>query len=305
MPKIGVNKIQTFTGHKDSVYALSPDIDKNNFLSGAGDGMVVRWNLTGKTDGELIARVPNSVYSIHFVAEKQQVLVGHNYDGLHVVDLNSRKEITNLKLTDGAIFDIKMIGNSVIVACGDGSVIKVQLDPLHIDERKKASAMSARTIAVQNDLGHIAMGFSDNFIRIYDQRSFTMLKEFKAHQNSVFTVVYSPDGKYLLSGGRDARLNIWDAGSDYRQENSIIAHMYAINRISYNQDGSLFATCSLDKTIKIWQSDEFRLLKVIDKVRHEGHVTSVNSLMWSAYHDWLIACSDDRTVSVWDINFND
>ena len=234
--------------------------------------------------------------------DREQVLVGHNYDGLHVVDLNDRKEITSLKLTDAAIFDIKSHGNTVITAGGDGSVTSVLLDPLRIGKRVKASALSARSIACHPDLGHVAVGFSDHHIRIYDIKDLSLLKEFRAHQNSVFAVTYSPDGRYLLSGGRDARLNIWDAGKDYNLENSIIAHMYAINRIEYNRGGSLFATCSLDKTFKIWKADGFELLKVIDRARHGGHLTSVNNLYWSGYHDWLVSCSDDRTVSVWDIN---
>ena len=304
MPKIGVNKIQTFAGHKDAIYALSPDIERNWFLSAGGDGMVVRWNLSDRTDGELIARVPNSVYSIHLIAGRQQVLVGHNYEGLHAVDLTERKELASLKITDAAIFDIKTAAGSVYVACGDGSVVHVLPDPYRINRRIKASAMSARTMACQNDLGHLAVGFSDHHIRIYDQKNFTLINEFRAHLNSVFTLAYSPDGRYLLSGGRDARLNIWDAAAGYRQENSIIAHLYAINRIGYNQDGSLFATCSLDKTFKIWKADEFRLLKVVDRARYGGHLTSVNNVLWPGYNDWLVTCSDDRTVSVWDIGLN-
>jgi WD40 repeat protein len=65
-----------------------------------------------------------------------------------------------------------------------------------------------------------------------------------------------------------------------------------------------FATCSMDKTVKIWDAKTFRLLKVIDRARHAGHGTSVNKLFWPARVNSLVSCSDDRTISVWDLNFN-
>jgi WD40 repeat protein len=44
-----------------------------------------------------------------------------------------------------------------------------------------------------------------------------------------------------------------------------------------------------------------QLLKVIDKARHAGHGTSVNKLWWSSFNNQLISASDDRSISVWEI----
>jgi len=48
---------------------------------------------------------------------------------------------------------------------------------------------------------------------------------------------------------------------------------------------------------------DLQLLKVIDKARHAGHGTSVNKLLWVQFEDQLLSCSDDRTISQWNINF--
>ena len=60
---------------------------------------------------------------------------------------------------------------------------------------------------------------------------------------------------------------------------------------------------SMDKSIKIWQVPELKLLKVIDKARHAGHGTSVNRSLWFENEGLLVTCSDDRLISVWNINF--
>jgi WD40 repeat protein len=59
----------------------------------------------------------------------------------------------------------------------------------------------------------------------------------------------------------------------------------------------------MDKSIKVWDRASRKLLKVIDKSRHAGHGTSVNKLVWMKYNDLLVSCSDDRTISVWDVKF--
>jgi WD40 repeat protein len=59
----------------------------------------------------------------------------------------------------------------------------------------------------------------------------------------------------------------------------------------------------MDKSIKVWNSNEFKLLKVIDKARHAGHGTSVNKLVWTSFNNQLVSASDDRTLSIWQIIF--
>jgi len=124
---------------------------------------------------------------------------------------------------------------------------------------------------------------------------------FKAHQNSVFSLCFSPDGRFLLSGSRDAHLKIWDVAQAYQAQQDIVAHLFAINHIVFSPDQRWFATCSMDKSIKVWDAASFRLLKVIDRARHAGHGTSVNKLMWSSFDNLLLSGSDDKRISVWSI----
>ena len=77
--------------------------------------------------------------------------------------------------------------------------------------------------------------------------------------------------------------------------------MYAINYLSYREDGKCLATCSMDKSIKIWDVENRKLLKVIDKARNAGHGTSINKVLWSTYSGNIVSVSDDRTISIWQL----
>jgi len=54
----------------------------------------------------------------------------------------------------------------------------------------------------------------------------------------------------------------------------------------------------MDKSVKLWDAETFRLLKVVDRARYAGHGTSVNTVCWLD-DQTLISGSDDRTISVW------
>jgi len=301
LSNIQVNKLHSFVGHRDCVYTLQPGDKPNIFFSGAGDGMVVLWDLQNKGDGELMAKLPNSVYSLLHLPDKKLLVVGQNFSGIHLIDYQNKKEVASLQITSSYIFDMQSFNNDLVIAAGDGQVVIVDLEKWMIKKRISISEKSARAIAVNRTTGEMAVGFSDYTIRVFSLDGYGLKQKIKAHQNSVFTLSYSPDQNYLLSGGRDARLKVWDVKSNYNLAKEVVAHMYAINHLTFSPDGKYLGTASMDKSIKLWDAVDLKLHKVIDKGRHAGHGTSVNRLLWTSFNNQLVSASDDRTISAWDL----
>lgn len=231
------------------------------------------------------------------------LVVGHNYEGIHFLDWQNKKEVGSLQLTKAAIFDIQSFGQHLLVATGEGSLIKVDITNLSVIGLAQLSEKSARTMDINKARGEVAVGYSDFSIRIFDLDDLKVKHEWQAHTNSVFTVRYTPDGKFLISGSRDARLKVWDAEAGYLKAAEVAAHLYAINHLDFSPNGKHFVTCSMDKSIKVWDAEQLKLLKVIDRSRHAGHGTSVNKVLWTTYQNQLLSASDDRTISVWNLIF--
>jgi WD40 repeat protein len=307
---IEVQKIHTLTGHQDCVYTLQQGAQPHQFFSGAGDGMIALWDIQNPSvsaklanEGELIAKLPNSVYALHYLKDQHLLVAGHNYDGIHLLDWKNKKEVNSLQLSKAAIFDIQSFENDLFVASGDGIVSVVDIRNWSVKNKIVCSEKSARTIALNKAEGEFAVGYSDNYVRVFDLNNYQLKHEWQAHANSVFCLSYSNDSKFLISGSRDARLKAWDVHSNYVQSAEVAAHLYAINHLAFSPSGKHFVTCSLDKSIKVWDSDNLTLLKVIDKTRHAGHGTSVNKLLWTSFGNQMISASDDHTISVWNIIF--
>lgn len=302
--KAQVEKLASLAGHTDCVYTLEQSGKKEIFFSAAGDGMVIKWDLKAPDIGNLIVKVPNSVYALCYVEKYNHLVVGQNFEGIHIIDLNTNKEIRSLKLDSCAFFDIKFYEDKLLVGQGNGQVTIINYSPLEIIRKIQNSDKSARCIDINYACKEFAVGYSDHLIRIFDLKEYHLKYEVEAHENSVFTVKYSSDSKYLYSGSRDARLKKWDVYEGYSLNNTVIAHMYAINNLTFSPDQNNFVTCSMDKTIKLWDPTEMKLLKVIDKARHAGHATSINKLLWTNYENQLISCSDDKLIAIWKINMN-
>lgn len=296
MSKVQIEKAITYTGHSDAVYTLEKASEPHLFYSAGGDGQIVQWDLNQPNSGRLIAKVPASIYSIRYVPDQQILIVAQNYEGIHLIDVSSNKEVGSLKFTEAAIFDMKMVGDLLLVATGEGKLIAIDLPRLKIVKEVTVSDQNLRDLLILND-SHCLVASSDGFIRKYTIPEFELADEAQAHENSVFAL-HQQDG-ILLSGSRDARLKFWNLEDKLGLDESINAHMYAINDIAPRADRAYFATASMDKTIKIWDYAQRKLIKVIDKARHNGHLTSVNKLLWLDYQDLLISCSDDRSIGVW------
>ncbi|MFC4874342.1 WD40 repeat domain-containing protein [Negadavirga shengliensis] len=300
MSKIQVNKLHTLTGHNHSIFALTDGIAPHMFYTGSGDGMVVEWDLSQPGDGRLLAKLPASVYAL-CVDRKQGILyIGQNFEGIHAIDLESKQEIWSLKITSNAIFDLKIVGNLLLAATGDGVLVVLDLKERSPLKHIKVSTESLRVLAMDPSHSQLAIGSSDHTVKVFSLKDWEPVALLAGHTNSVFALDFSPDGKVLISGGRDAHLKIWDTNG-FGEIQDIVAHMYAINYLSFRDDGRYFVTCSMDKSIKLWDAREFKLLKVIDKARHAGHGTSINKVKWTAYHQQIVAVSDDHTISVWEI----
>ncbi len=298
MSNIQVKKLHTFLGHNDSLYSLEA-LDEHRFFSAGSEGMVVLWDLKSPDAGEVVAKVEGSIYAMTYDPIDGMLYVGENNEGIHKIDLNKQKEVGSLQLGNHQIFDLKINDGMLWVALESGEIVQLS-SSLDVLKRKKIVSERARSIDFLRD--KLAIGCSDNTLKILREESLDQIHELKAHKNSVFVAKYHPSGKYLISGGRDAQLNVWDTEVDYILRESLAAHLYTINHLVFNTDGKYFVTCSMDKSIKLWNAHNFKLLKVLDKHRHAGHGNSVNKLLWMKYQDLLVSCSDDRTISVWDIN---
>ena len=298
-----VAKIATLAGHRDAVYALTGGTG-GAVYSGSADGMVVGWDAAEPArDGELMARVQNSVYALRHLPELNLLVLGHNFQGIQAIDL-ARKQLAHATaLPPVAIFEIVFSESRqrLYVGLGDGTLAVLTLPDFRLEKLLRLADKSLRCLALHEGRGELAVGSSDTRTRILDLDSLETKFTLGESTNSVFSVAYSPDGACLFTAGRDAQIRTWDVAAAYALTTTVPAHMYTIHHLAFSPDGRYLASCSLDKSIKLWDAATLTLLRVLDRARAAGHGTSVNRLVWPGTENRLVSCSDDRSLAVWQL----
>lgn len=300
--QIHVEKQHHFAGHSAGVFALAPGISPHTVLSGGGDGVIAEWDLMGDGHAKGIARVPGNIFSLCTLPDRHLILAGDLHGGLHSIDTRTNTEVNRFAWDGGAIYAIARLQEEVVALCsGTGNLILRNIAAHNTIKVIQVSDQALRGIHLHPDGKRLAIASSDHKIhvlRVDDLSSIAVLDPVHGHNNSVFTVRWSLDGRYLVSGSRDAQLKVW-AVDTWTHVHTIPAHMFTINDICFSPDGTLFATAGRDKHIKLWDAERFTLLKVIDVEKYGGHVNSVNKLFWCTSPNTLISCGDDRTVISW------
>lgn len=288
-----IKKIASYQGHKDSIYALGPGVQEGKMMSGSGDGYLVEWN--SPEEGKPFAQVKHPIYAFLHKPQEGTLWLAENSVGIHQIDTHSKKVEHTYSLGKSSLFFIQSVGHRILIGDNHGF--------LHVLEQGKfthhlpISPKSIRAIAVHEGRNELAIGSSDHCIYILDLQTFAPVKTIHGPLNSVFTLCYHEH--FLISSGRDARIRLWDSSLDYLAVTEIPAHNYTIHHLLPLPDQGLLASCSMDKSIKLWDLEDMRLLKVIDKGKFASHGTSVNRLWWNTYSQTLFSGSDDRTISEW------
>ena len=117
-------------------------------------------------------------------------------------------------------------------------------------------------------------------------------KTLTGHSGQVYSLAYSPDGRYLASGSSDKTIKIWETatGTELR---TLTGHSMTVWSVAYSPDGRYLASGSLDKTIKIWEV-------ATGKVRTlTGHYMTFWSVAYSPDGRYLASGSADKTIKIW------
>ena len=125
------------------------------------------------------------------------------------------------------------------------------------------------------------------------QLSTTPLLTLRGHSKFLYSVAWSPDGKWLATGSGDNTAKVWDAATG-RELRTLSGHKEGVTSVAWSPDGKRVATGSWDKTAKVWDAASGKELLTLG-----GHTEAVNSVAWSPDGKRLATASDDHTAKIW------
>ncbi|KIL61834.1 hypothetical protein M378DRAFT_82103, partial [Amanita muscaria Koide BX008] len=118
------------------------------------------------------------------------------------------------------------------------------------------------------------------------------------HTDSVMSVAFSNDGKWVVSGSMDSTIRIWDTEIGLPVGNPLRGHGKGVNAVAFSPDGKQIVSGSRDCTICVW--DVATGSQVAGPF--EGHKDKVLSVaMLPDGKRIILSGSRDKTLCVWDL----
>ncbi|EJT67971.1 hypothetical protein GGTG_14452, partial [Gaeumannomyces tritici R3-111a-1] len=88
---------------------------------------------------------------------------------------------------------------------------------------------------------------------LWDAATGACLQTLEGHNNSVFSVAFSPDGQRLASASWDETVKLWDAATGACLQ-TLKGHSDWVRSVAFSPDGQRLASGSDDKTVKLWDA---------------------------------------------------
>ena len=187
-------------------------------------------------------------------------------------------------------------GDSLLVTSSVDSTIKIwrRESSEIVREIKQSSGIAYMDIS--EDGKYAVTGAYDSLVRLWDINDGVLLKIFKGHVGTVWTVAISGNNKTIASGGNDGIVNIWDVETGkllYR----LTGHKRIVWSVKFNPDGTQVASSSFDFSFKLWNVADGKL--VWDNKEHKETVVDI-----AFSHDgkMLASTSDDKTIKLWNVS---
>ncbi|KAH7103276.1 WD40-repeat-containing domain protein [Auriculariales sp. MPI-PUGE-AT-0066] len=162
---------------------------------------------------------------------------------------------------------------------------------------------TVRCVKFSADGRYLATGCG-NAAHIYDMRTgektYVSVKPSDLQNDSDYidSVAWSPDGKYLATGGTDTVIRLWDIGRK-RIRHVYQGHRGCVRSLDFSGDGSLIVSGSGDGTVRVWERDSSKVLSIHEPFGPDVYVYSV--AMSPDGRHVAAGGSWDTVVHIWDV----
>jgi COMPASS component SWD3 len=215
---IGDGLIDTFTGHSDSINAVTISPNGKVIVSGSEDNTIKLWYL--KT-GECLATLEGHEAGVRSVAISPdgQLLVSGSAD--NTIKLWQLPSLENEPICPDPIYTIT--GHSDDVKC----------------------------LAISHDGQILASGSQDKTIKLWNLETGELTTTLVEHWREVNHLTISPDGQNLISCSGDETIQVWQLET-LKLLHSFVGHQGAVAVVAISPNGQPLISSSWDHTIRVW-----------------------------------------------------
>ncbi len=126
-----------------------------------------------------------------------------------------------------------------------------------------------RRLTFSPDGSKLAVGLKSGRVRIYSLPSWDLQQQYEGHKKAIGGLAYHPSGKWLITGGEDKQVIVWD--TEQHGERSRIQLPAKVRNLGASPDGFFFAVSTSDKWVRLYEFETGNLIgevKTSDEAKH-------------------------------------
>lgn len=245
----------TLKGHEYRVICLAINKENTHIVSGSADKSIKIWNFKERREEFSINAHNHWVMSVVITKDISWVISSSQDKTVKMWNFRDNSRLKSIKAHENRInsLDISPDGQLILSASWDG------------------------TYKIWNFL-------TENEVYAY--------KGHQENKGQVNCAIFSPNGKYIASGGLDKKVVLLEFSS--KQERVATNHTEKVNCLAFTPDSNWLISGANDHNIILWDTANFR-----EKFIFIGHKSYVLSLTFDHKGETFASGSQDKSIKVW------
>lgn len=247
--------------------------DGKHIVTGSYDSKVRIWNIR---DGKLVKEYKGhsgTIWTVAFSPTGNQVAASGDDKTIKLWDIASGKLIRTFNGHTLTVWSVKFSPDGTkLVSCSFDRTFKLwDISSGNLIRNNNEHTQAIVDIAFSNDGKLLASTSDDKTIKLWQVNDGSAVRTMKVPEH-VQAVVFSPDDKKLMTGGRDkttigellqnffgnsnfnkgVSARLWEVNTG-KLLHTFIHHSNDVNDIAWSHNGTWIATASADNTVALWR----------------------------------------------------
>ncbi|XP_076749162.1 periodic tryptophan protein 2 homolog [Xylocopa sonorina] len=157
--------------------------------------------------------------------------------------------------------------NILVVGFNNGSFYLYEMPDVNMIHSLSISNQCISSIAINSTGDWIALGCSmAGQLLVWEWQSETYAMKQQGHSNNINCLAYSPDGQYIVTGGDDGKVKLWNIMNGFCTI-TFHEHTSMVTGVTFSHNRKFIVSASLDGTVRAYDLTRYRNFRTLTSPR--------------------------------------